>query len=111
MASWLAMKRTRRWLRTLERIMPERVEDTREASRFDRTRSAQSARISPAKFADDHRHLGGRGVVGRDALSWHRAATAGVAPSDEVRFVRYRGGHLPSRSAQLQSRRRAQWAG
>src|SRR5580698_6183149 len=102
MASWLARNRIRPFLPVVER-----TEGGREASRSHRTRPAQFARIGFAKFADHHRHLGGRGFAGCDAFSWDRSAATRVAAADEVWIIRYRSGHLSARFAQLQSRRRA----
>ena len=58
-----------------------------ETPRSHRTRAAQSSGIFAAQFADDDRHLGGRGVAGRDAFAGYWTATAGFAAPGEVRPV------------------------
>src|SRR5580658_4071703 len=102
------MNRMRPWLARVQQRTQVRTEKGYEASRSDRTRRAQFARICSAEFTDHHRYLGGSGVAGRDAFSGNRAATACITAADEVWIVRYRGGHLTARSAQLQPWRRTQ---
>src|SRR5258706_6613137 len=91
-ASWLVMNRTPQPLS----VKLERMENGHEASRPDRTRFAQFARIGSSEFADHHWHLSGRGFAGGDALSGYRPATAGVAAFDEIRPVRYCRCHFAS---------------
>src|ERR1700686_744584 len=84
MGSWWATNQTLSLLLLMPWIKLEGIERADEAYRSDRACRAQPARISSAKFPDHHRHLGGRGFAGRDALSRHRAATTRIASFDEV---------------------------